>query len=107
MEFLVRGPFGGLSLVFDLRSAHHSRALVEGRSGGLVVVPTKNRVRNRVEIDAAILAELPVADPVANAHSDRRPENHRRGVRKRGRMTMVRSRRWTRSPGHSRIIVDG
>jgi len=34
-----------------------ARALAEGRSGGLVVVPTKNRVRNRVEIDAATLAE--------------------------------------------------
>ena len=35
-----------------------ARALAEGHRGGLVVVPTKNRVRNRVEIDAATLAEL-------------------------------------------------
>ena len=40
-----------------------ARALAEGRSGGLEVVPTKNRRRNRVEIDDATIDSSTMSHP--------------------------------------------
>ena len=43
---------------FDRNTVSFARSLAEGPTGGVQIVPTKNRKRNRVEVDDATIDEL-------------------------------------------------